>query len=1386
MDKLARIVSVLHGAGFEPMPEELADALWLARRRAILEDMFGSLPSRSDRREPTRPEPPANQPPAELPKSGPPPRPRPEPEGAVHPYTRPRPGPAVPTEGARATPFRVPAVPMLPEALRLDRALRPLKRRVPSRVQVTLDEDATVQRIAEQALWLPVFRPSPERWLELALVVDGYSSMVIWEPLLADLRRLFERSGACRDVRVWRLVADSSRGETRLRLADESGRCARHVRELVEGTGRRLIWVLSDCVAPYWRDNAALFDLLRLWSRSNPLTLVQMLPQRFWPRSGLSGMMPINLRAGMPGALNARLRGDESCPPASLKLPVVTLDPESVAFWASLLAGRGNVWSAGVALTRRASVPPDGPARNGVAPMAAPSGLERLERFTAMASPEAQRLAAWFATVPLTLPIMRLAQQVLLPQTRLVHLAEVFLSGLLGRADRDLEEQDRENDPLKIPFDFLPDIRELLLDSLPVSEVEWAARRMAVAIEQRLGQAADFLALLVDPTTPSKLPLQKRSLPFAKIRLKVLHRLGGSYSGQATELAEVIERVERGVASSAFATHESPYSSEPTPFRDRFPDGAIGPAMIWLPGGAFAMGDDKSWEKDDKPAHSVTLSHFGIGQYPVTFEEYDRFCEATRQGKPADQGWGRGRRPAINVSWDDAQAYCRWLSQQTGQDYRLLTEAQWEYACRAGSDATYCFGDDEKPLSDYAWYRRNSGGQTYPVGEKQANVWGLHDLHGNVWEWVWDWYGPYSKEPQHNPSGPETGSARVFRGGSRNDVAEICGSASRLKSVPRLRSIDLGFRLARLGPVSSYPFTRPPEPEPPKELLLPELEPPPELPTEPVPGLRDLLADGSPGPAMVWLPGGTFRMGQDDSPYQNEKPAHEVEVSGFSIGQCPVTFEGYRRFCEAMGRKQPEDERWGRGVRPVINVSWEDATAYCKWLSEQTGARYRLPTEAEWEYACRAGSTTRYCFGDDERRLGEYAWYSKNAGGKTHSVREKLPNSWHLYELHGNVWEWVQDRYASDYYRRSPRENPTGPEMGSFRLFRGGSSGDGAGNCRSAFRSWRSPGIRYSRLGFRLARDGAWPSNALTLARQRAAKQSVWVESEVERKPAYRAYEGFQDSLKDGSTAPEMVYLRGGTFQMGDVRGKVFKNERPVHEVTLDAFAIGRYSVTVEEFRRFVDATGYRTEAEREGGAQVYEGKEWGQKADAHWRNPYFTQEDAHPVVCISWNDAEAYCKWLSEQTGEQYSLPTEAEWEYACRASSGTAYCFGDDEQQLGDYAWYSKNAGGKTHPVGQKRANRWGLYDMHGNVWEWVRDWYGDYPEGSRSSAWSRVRKLFGASSKQPQRNPSGPETSSFQVFRGGSWDDRARYCWSAYRSGNDPGFRVADLGFRLARRV
>ena len=267
------------------------------------------------------------------------------------------------------------------------------------------------------------------------------------------------------------------------------------------------------------------------------------------------------------------------------------------------------------------------------------------------------------------------------------------------------------------------------------------------------------------------------------------------------------------VAHSAFPMEQQvekiPAQSESKPkscfepyqgLRDHFQDGSEAPEMVYLPGGTFKMGDDRSDHLDEGPVHLVTLSPFAIGKYPVIFEEYDKFCEAEGRTKPSDLGWGRSNRPVINVSWDDAVAYCEWLSRQTGEQYCLPTEAQWEYVCRAGSETAYCFGNDEEQLGAHAWYWANADQMTHPVGEKKANAWGLHDMHGNVWEWVQDGYEPYSAEPQQDPTGPETSLERVIRGGAWSGPGRNCRSAFRGSWPPQNRGGWQGFRLVRLVP----------------------------------------------------------------------------------------------------------------------------------------------------------------------------------------------------------------------------------------------------------------------------------------------------------------------------------------------------------------------------------------------------------------------------------------------------------------------------------------------------------------------------------------------------------------------------------------------------------
>ncbi|GHU24628.1 hypothetical protein FACS1894164_11700 [Spirochaetia bacterium] len=271
------------------------------------------------------------------------------------------------------------------------------------------------------------------------------------------------------------------------------------------------------------------------------------------------------------------------------------------------------------------------------------------------------------------------------------------------------------------------------------------------------------------------------------------------------------------------------------------------------------------------------------------------------------------------------------------------------------------------------------------------------------------------------------------------------------------------------------------------------------------------------------------------------------------------------------------------------------------------------------------------------------------------------------------------------------------------------------------------------------------------------------------------------------------VKIPAGTFTMGSPTSEANRYvDEGQHQVTISkAFYMGKYEVTAGEFRHFVNASGYKTEAETSSGGYVWINNNWAMKADANWKNPYFTQTENSPVVCVSWNDAVQYCNWMNRQEGltpaytingmnvtwnpnaNGYRLPTEAEWEYACRGGTTTPFSTGSNVSTSqanydGKYPYNGSAKGtyrGKTTPVGSFAANAYGLYDMHGNVWEWCWDWYGDY-------------------SRSPQVDPTGAAVGSYRVLRGGDWISNARLLRSAFRNGYTPTYRCSYLGFRVVR--
>jgi formylglycine-generating enzyme required for sulfatase activity len=269
-----------------------------------------------------------------------------------------------------------------------------------------------------------------------------------------------------------------------------------------------------------------------------------------------------------------------------------------------------------------------------------------------------------------------------------------------------------------------------------------------------------------------------------------------------------------GLSLPWLATWTGALHAAPPPAQTEIPD--LRPEMIELPGGTFTMGSPGEVGMfGGQTAHQVTVSAFAICLTEVTQGQW----EAVMGSNPSDCRVGCGNDlPVQSVSWLDAVGYLNRLTELEGErlepcyeisgetvrwpnrqctGYRLPTEAEWEYAARAGTTTRFSFGDDDSGLEAHAWYGTNSGGRVHPVGTKEPNAWRLRDVHGNVWEWVWDWYEPYSSEPASDPTGTQEGIIRVLRGGSFGVVPGYLRSAFRVRLWPGDRRWDYGFRCAR-------------------------------------------------------------------------------------------------------------------------------------------------------------------------------------------------------------------------------------------------------------------------------------------------------------------------------------------------------------------------------------------------------------------------------------------------------------------------------------------------------------------------------------------------------------------------------------------------------------
>lgn len=497
----------------------------------------------------------------------------------------------------------------------------------------------------------------------------------------------------------------------------------------------------------------------------------------------------------------------------------------------------------------------------------------------------------------------------------------------------------------------------------------------------------------------------------------------------------------------AQAEHTTPVSPIMTDSANIVEVAGVSFGMVPVEGGTFVMGGTTEQGADalvgERPTRKITLSNYAISQTEVT----QALWQAVMGTNPsADTTYNIN--PVTNVTWEDCQLFVAKLNELTQQQFRLPTEAEWEYAARGGKNMSKTKFAGSDNVNDVAWNAENSEREVQPVGQKKPNQLGLYDMSGNVREWCQDWFGVYEGDMLTNPQGPETGVYRVTRGGSAMLPSRMNRVSYRDGYAVGEAFADLGFRLVRVAnELENIPVKK-------VEINMKD------------PTLRFEVRDVS--FTMVKVPSGSFVMGataeQGMETYDWEKPKHYVTVGDYYIGRTEVTQALWKAVMDSVPSIFQNDL-----TNPVENVSWEDCQVFIKRLNMLTGATFRLPTEAEWEYAARGGTSSKNtkCAGND--KPDDVAWYKANSLKSTHPVGLKLPNELGLYDMNGNVWEWCQDWFG--YYEAASQINPTGPEEGADnqRVIRGGSWAYDIMNCRISVRHGQEATVRKMDIGFRLA-----------------------------------------------------------------------------------------------------------------------------------------------------------------------------------------------------------------------------------------------------------------------------------------------------------------------------
>jgi formylglycine-generating enzyme required for sulfatase activity len=866
---------------------------------------------------------------------------------------------------------------------------------------------------------------------------------------------------------------------------------------------------------------------------------------------------------------------------------------------------------------------------------------------------------------------------------------------------------------------------------------------------------------------------------------------------------------------------------------------SIGMKFAYIPPGEFLMGSPKE-EKGGLDGEFQHFQHrveitkpFYLGVYEVTQEEYGKLTgrnpswfSRSGQGKDKVQGLDTSKFPVESVSWEDAVTFCETLSAKEGKTYRLPTEAEWEYACRAGKRMPFHFGselngDQANCNGDFPYGTKLKGKnlrQTTAVGSYAPNAFGLYDMHGNVWEWCRDYFDKdyYQNSPSLNPSGPSFGSERTIRGGCWDFIASDCRAARRHNSPQSYPHAGGGFRVVcEPAPelATSQKSEVVPAGKPKGEIpLAPATS---EAPSPPAATVKDDPPDNSQREIAQKRIADVFRSEIAEAKTtarKSELAKKLLSVGRETRGDAPTRFILYEQAGEIAASGADVETAMRAADAILEKFTRVDSLELKEPLLQKAVAAAARNKAQHAAIALAALDLVEVAITEDKLEAADRFW--KLTLSERRSAGAPIPKN--RADVIGDTLEFLQSQAAEYRKQREGLElDPKNadanlfvgrylllgkrPREGLLNLQKGSDEAlkrlaeleaaekptatevyDLAEGWKRQADSTKNTAERRTMLELALIAYRRSAKELLGLDQVRATKQIEHLTKEgVGDIPLLKSLnlskaegEGISSITKEfhkkerailtNTLGMKFAYIPPGEFLMGSPdEEKGHYADAFQHEVKITKpFYLGVYEVTQEEYWKLIGAN--PSNFSRSGAS--YE-KVQGQNTARF------------PVEQVTWEEAVTFCEKLSAKEGKKYRLPSEAEWEYACRAGKTKPFHFGnelngDQANCRGDQPYGTEVKGktvGRPTTVGSYAPNAFGLYDMHGNVWEWCRDYYAkDYYQNS------------------PSADPPGPFAGSSRVVRGGGWFSSASECRSATRSRDSLSSVNCIYGFRVLQEV